>query len=188
VIFGGTSLPATIDLASPSAADVTIYGADTVDVTEKSVSLWFKPTRVSGRQVLYQQGGTAKGLNIYIEDGSIYAGGWNDSVGWDGIWLSSTNITVGDWNHVTLTYDSVAGEVKLHVNGDAAFTGSASTLTGHNRATMGASREGSRYKLGSSFINSTSQHAYTGLIDDVRVYKRALTDDEAAQLAGASPV
>ena len=102
-------------------------------------------------------------------------------------WLSSTNITAGDWNHVTFTYDSVAGEIKLHVNGAAALTGSVSALGGNNRATMGASREGSRYKVGSSFINSNSQQAYTGLIDDVRVYKRALTDDEAAQLAAASP-
>jgi hypothetical protein len=160
---------------------------NTGNITEKSISLWFKPTNVSGRQVLYQQGGTARGLNINIENGSIYAGGWNNSVGWDGTWLSSANITAGDWNNVTLTYDSVAGEIKLHVNGDAALTGSASALTGHNRATMGATREGSRYKPGSSFINSTSQHAYTGLIDEARVYKRALSDAEAAQLAAATP-
>jgi hypothetical protein len=160
---------------------------NTGNITEKTISLWVKPTTVSGRQVLYQQGGTVRGMNIYIQNGRLYAGAWNDSAGWDGKWLSSTNITAGDWNYVTLTYDSVAGEIKLHVNGDAALTGTASALTGHNRATMGASREGSRFQLGSSFINSTSQHAYTGLIDDVRVYKRTLTDDEAALLAAATP-
>ena len=160
---------------------------NTGNITEKTTSLWFKPISVSGRQVLYQQCGTAKGLNIYIQNGRLYAGAWNDSVGWDGTWLTSTNITAGDWNHVTLTYDSVAGKIKLHLNGGAALTGTASALSGHNRATMGASREDSRYKLGSTFINSNGQHAYTGLIDEVRVYKRALTDDEAAQLAAATP-
>ena len=38
VIFGRTSLPATIDLASPGSADVTIFGADVSDYSGFSVS------------------------------------------------------------------------------------------------------------------------------------------------------
>ena len=138
---------------------------------------------------------------VGLTGGSIASGGLGDSSleftgGGDVLEIgSSSDINTGNiteksisWNHVTLTYDSVAGEIKLHLNGAAALTGTAMALTGHNRATMGASREGSRFQLGSSFINSNSQHAYTGLIDDVRVYKRALTDEEAAQLAAATPM
>lgn len=49
---------------------------------------------------------------------------------------------------------------------------------------MGASRERSCYKFGRSFINTTAQYGDTGQIDDVPVYKRELTDEEANQLAG----
>jgi len=45
-----------------------------------------------------------------------------------------------------------------------------------------AGRERCSGKLRSSFVNSTGQAI--GLIDDVLVYKRKLTDEEAAQLAG----
>ena len=33
-----------------------------------------------------------------------------------------------------------------------------------------------------SFINDTSQHAYTGLSDDVQVTRRTLTDEEPAHV------
>jgi hypothetical protein len=165
-----------------SSADINLG-----NTTEKSISLWFQPDSLSGRQVLYQQGGSNRGLNIYIENGSIYAGGWNAAVGWDGTWLSSANITQNAWNHVTFTYNAAAGEVQLYVNGDAPLVGAASAISSHGRATLGSAREGSRYKNGAGFVTSSLRNSYSGLVDDVRVYDRALTDEEANQLAAETP-
>jgi len=165
-----------------SSADINLGS-----IAEKSISLWFQPTSLTGRQVLYQQGGSNRGLNIYIENGSIYAGGWNAAVGWDGTWLSSANITQNAWNHVTLTYNAAASEVQLHVNGDAPLVGAASAITSHGRATLGSAREGSRYKDGAGFVNSTLRNSYTGLIDDVRIYDQTLSEAEAAELAANAP-
>jgi hypothetical protein len=143
---------------------------------------------VKRRQVLYQQGGNNRGLNIYLENGSVYAGGWNAAVSWDGTWLSSANITENAWNHVTFTYNAVAGEVQLYVNGAAPLVGAASPISSHGRATLGSAREGSRYKDGAGFVTSSLRNSYSGLVDDVRVHDRALTDEEAALLASVSPL
>ena len=166
-----------------SSADI-----DLESIADKSISLWFQPTSLSGRQVLYQQGRNNRGLNIYIENGSIYAGGWNAAVGWDGTWLSSANITQNAWNHVIFIYDADVGEVQLHMNGDAPLVGAASAMTGHGQATLGSARGGSRYKNGPGSALSWLRNSYTGLIDDVRVYDRALTDEETVLLASASPI
>ena len=166
------------------ASSVDINRANT---TEKSISLWFQPESLSGRQVLYQQGQNNHGLNIYIENGSLYAGGWNAAVGWDGTWLSSANITENAWNHVTLTYNATSGEVQLYVNGDAPLVGTASAISSHGRATLGSAREGSRYKNGARFVNSWLRNSYSGPVDDVRIYDRALTQLEANQLAAETP-
>ncbi len=133
-------------------------------IAEKSISLWFQPSSLTGRQVLYQQGGINRGLNLYIENGSIYTGGWNAAFGWDGTWLSSANITQNTWNHFTFTYNAATSEVQPYV------IGAASAMTSHGRATLGSAREDSRYKDGAGFVNSTLRNSCTGLIDDVRVY------------------
>ena len=36
-------------------------------------------TDISTRQVLYEEGGTVRGLNIYIENGELYISGWNET-------------------------------------------------------------------------------------------------------------
>ena len=93
----------------------------------------FTPTTASGRQVLCQQSGTARGMNSILTNGRLYTGGWNGTIVHDGTWLSSTNTITGDWNHVTVKYDSVASEIKLHPNGATALTGSALAQGSHHR-------------------------------------------------------
>ena len=63
---------------------------------QRTISLWFRADDVSinsRNQVLYEEGGTTRGLNIYLKNGSLYVGGWNSSEsGWSGTFLSSDQI------------------------------------------------------------------------------------------------
>lgn len=80
--------------------------------TEKTVSLWFKADDTDDLQVIYEQGGGSRGLNIYLDGDTLYAGGWNrpDSESdWDGDWITQTGIEAGEWNHVALTLDANIG-------------------------------------------------------------------------------
>ncbi len=62
--------------------------------TQKTIEAWFKVENkniTSRKQTIYEQGGTIRGLNIYVYDGNLYVGGWNEPNGdsdWDpGSWL-----------------------------------------------------------------------------------------------------
>ena len=52
---------------------------------------------LSGRQVLYQEGGSTNGYNIYIDNGTLYVGAWSEANGWDGAWISADISVV--WIH-----------------------------------------------------------------------------------------
>jgi hypothetical protein len=53
---------------------------NTTTVTQRTISLWFAvdDASISSRkQVLYEEGGTTRGLNVYVDSGRLYVGGWN---------------------------------------------------------------------------------------------------------------
>ena len=64
-----------------------------VNVTQRTISVWFKADDVSissRKQVIYEEGGTWRGLNIYVHAGRLYMGGWNTQTtngesGWGGV-------------------------------------------------------------------------------------------------------
>ena len=66
---------------------------------ERTVSLWFKADKTdtgSKKQVIYEEGGSDQGLNIYLNQGKLYAGGWNrprQESGWSGTWLSTNEVS-----------------------------------------------------------------------------------------------
>lgn len=175
---GGTDI---MELASSS--DINSF------FRRKSVALWFNPSDLSasGRQVIYQQGGGVRGMNIYLANGQIHARAWNNSV-WTGSWLSSNAITQNAWNHVVLTFDSVANEIALVVNGGGTLVGFADEMNGHNAATFGGSKQGTRFaNAASGFEISNARNSFVGHIDDARIYNRVLSADDILRLASETP-
>ncbi len=80
--------------------------------------------------------------------------------------------TLNTWSHIALVFDSVS--LKLYVNGieGGAITSSTRTLNQTTDALNFSKRVG------------TAQYFFDGLIDDIRVYDRALSADEVAALVG----
>jgi beta-galactosidase len=87
-------------------------------------------------------------------------------------------ITTGAWVHVAATYDrTVNAQPKYYVNGAQTAAGTGATATGGN-TNAGTGNIG----------NATAgNRAFSGRMDDLRIYSRILTAGEIAQLAGASP-
>ena len=100
----------------------------------RTVSLWFKPEDVKGRQILYEEGHHLVGFNIYLDGDTLYAGSWAPVDGqvfgsnpvrgrnWDGHWLTQEGIEPGHWYHVALVLRDATSEVEddkqhLYVNG-----------------------------------------------------------------------
>ena len=84
---------------------------------------------------------------------------------------TATLLQTGAWYHVVFRYTKGIGEQAIFINGvlDTAGTGHAA-FTGYDTLNIGRCYNGS----------------FAGVIDEVRIYSRALNDDEIESLAGIS--
>lgn len=177
-----TNLPPLISY--PNAALLSFDGVDDgVDVpnfgnfTAFSVSVWINRTGAGpgGRQsiVSFKENGGG-GFVLCINETSnglprifIHQGNWlfeEDTVA----------IGLNTWVHLAATYQS--GNLRLYVNGLEVEAG---TQTGNLTIANSNTGIGAR--------NTFDMHRFLGLIDDVRIYGRALTAPEVAVLAAGCP-
>ncbi|MEM9414423.1 MAG: LamG domain-containing protein [Planctomycetota bacterium] len=154
--------------------------------TQRTVALWFNADDLNapGRQMLYEEGGGTRGLNIYIENGQLVVGGWNRAEsGWQGTWLSTDAIVAGHWHHVVLTLDggptTQPGALHAYLDGQLFASGEGSQLWPHSGdITLGGIGD-TRFPDGSG-----GAAAFLGHIDDFRIYNRALSAHDIAVLSG----
>jgi len=89
--------------------------------------------------------------------------------------ITTTETYVGvDWTHVALSIDSASSEMTLYVDGQAVES---TATVGPIAYNFGPDTYIGRHGLG------TDTFDFDGLIDDARIYSRALTVDEIAALA-----
>jgi len=150
--------------------------------SQHTVEAWFRTNNKNSntKQVIYEQGGTTRGLNIYIQSGRLYVGGWNrrsSESNWSGTWDYTTNIVNNTWHHVALTLSggsSVTNNVlKLYLDGSNVVSGAGSRLWGHNPANIGRTVSGSRYHNGTG-----NGYTFNGKIDEVRIWNVARSQSE----------
>ncbi len=154
----------------------------------RTISIWFKADDplATAKQVIYEEGGAGKGLNIYLDSGMLYVGGWNDgSNGWNTTFLG-TPLTDTAWHHVALVLDS-GGETTLQANAFFGYLdgiefdrGSASRLSSHTgNIAIGARRNATSYHDGDSSGNGDR---FDGCVDEFFLWNRPLFPDEIRQL------
>jgi hypothetical protein len=96
-----------------------------------------------------------------------------------GKWSSPDNfVQEGNWYHFAYSINKATGAVRIHFNGESAAIelsdGASLSMDWTGMKTTGPFTFG-------SFIDG--QYHFTGYIDDMRVYKRSLTDAEILNLA-----
>ena len=159
--------------------------------SQRTISLWFHPDDVnaSGRQVIYQQGGPTRGMNIYIENGNLFAGAWDLSSSWAGTWLTSSNISSVIWNHVVFVFDTILDVMKITTNGSESMASiSTVAMPGHSPGRIGSSPLGTRFADGTGgSISSFQSNSYLGYIDEIRYYSDALAYGAILALGGDRP-
>jgi hypothetical protein len=141
--------------------------------TDRTISVWFNADTTSGRQVLFEEGAATRGLNIYIDNGNLYVGGWNVTVsqsGWSGTWLS-TAVSADTWYHITLRLkdgtDTVQpNKFKGYLNGTEFGSGDGSQVWRHTGDIRIARSGGnSRYHTGTS----SAANYFNGTLDEWRL-------------------
>ena len=188
VILDGTDDRVTI----PDSTDINL-----TTVPERTISLWFQADDVtinSQKQMLYEEGGTLRGLNIYVHDGNLYVGGWNipsdNESGWNSTFLSTDQIQSGQWHHVALVLNGTStvepNVLTGFLDGVAFATGEGSQLWAHSANIGIGSVNQQTWFHDSEAFNRDSGHHLTGKIDDARIYNRVLNKNEIQALASTT--
>lgn len=150
-----------------------------------TVAAWFKPdTLPPGTEPdndayysIVVKSGWHFGLT-YKFDGTFVAGHYLSGDVWEGI-ASPTSYSPGEYYHVASVVDKSAGTIKLYVNGE---------LVGTDTFTPGAAAREygtATWKIGIASPGASSWGwAADGSIDDARIYNKALSDQEVAELYG----
>jgi hypothetical protein len=173
-------------IATPNGAALAfngstyMYASDNtaLDLTDAgTVSLWFKMTGTNSGDWLLHKGTTvnsseAYGLQINSGGKILFRLRRNGSTTAEVI--STTTPVQNRWYHVAATWTS-PGTLRLYVNGVSEATVSAVTA-----------RDSTDYFYLGSGTSGTST-AFTGIIDEVYLYKQELTAAQVAQLATGAP-
>ncbi len=148
----------------------------------RTIEAWFYAADINKttKQVIWEEGGISRGFNIYIDNGTLYAGAWNDQTLWAGTWLSTPLISSQRWHHITLRLRNgndyiEADKLKCYLDGIEFGSGSASQVYAHNGNINIAMNNSTRFHDG----NDAGPDAYfEGKIDEVRIWNEARSVDD----------
>ncbi len=148
--------------------------APDLDYTDEMTgSLWVRFTAVANQQMLVSQSN-----NIEVQMQMEGAAGSSkfrirvDSAGGSDVVNSTTMATAGIWYHVAWTYDGI--NTKLYINGNE------ETNSIQNSGTGSIADRNEGYGIGA---RNNAALPTGGLIDDVRIYNRVLSEDEIEKIA-----
>ena len=170
-----------------SSAPAVIASSSSIDnmtIGQRSVSLSFSASDVDARQVLFEEGGLSRGLNIYIDAGWLYVAAWDRPARFDGTFLS-TMIAANTNYSVTLVLDATptidSGVLSGYLNGMEFASGFATQINAHASGVAWGDVNGkTRFHDGPSF--NDANYGLMGALDHLRIYNRAINEDEIQAL------
>jgi len=141
-----------------------------------TISLWFKWSTLATGKTLVMG---ADGAGYYLHTNASDASKIDFEIYYSGTWYrltSATSVSTGTWYHIVATWDG--STMRLYFNG----VQDANTLS--RSAMSDRASSGDR-----TFSNLSSANAIGGIMDEVRIYSRALSPEEIREhyLAKARP-
>jgi hypothetical protein len=174
---------------------ISIPDSEYINVTggpwpNRTVAAIFKCDDVDkpGKQTVFEEGGTTRGLTIYVSEGLVYAAGWNKAeYNWDGAWLSAP-IESGNWYGVALVIRDATEAVEddkfeMWVNGQLVGKAPGGQLHNHsNDNAIGYTLQNNVFHDGNA--SPANGHYFEGAIDEIWILNAALTQVELSGFAG----
>jgi hypothetical protein len=127
------------------------------------------------RQVLYEEGGSGSGLNLYLDGDNLIAGVWKQP---DASWLRAGSLTPDARHHVAFVLHQT--QATLYLDGAKIADGKAPLLGAHT-GDINLGRSGN-----TRFHDRTDDNPgyyFAGRFDDFRIANRAFSDAEVRGLA-----
>lgn len=145
---------------------VTVNDSDSLDLSAgMTLEAWIKPTLIQRSSILTKElivGGRVFGMNSY-DDADLPSSIINDGIA-ERVVAGNTQLPINTWTHLASTYD---GSIqRLYINGQLAKS---RVQTGKIKISGGNLRIGG---------NNFASEFFNGLIDEVKIYNRALTATE----------
>ena len=144
-----------------------------LDVPENgyAAAFWFKTTNPDCGlyAVVDNPLGSSHDRHIFLVDGNIRVRIWNVEI----ITAAGLNVADGQWHHVAHTFGDAVGGQKLYVDGLLLANG-----------TKAQSDFDSQERVHFGWSVDAANDFMEGMLDDARIYDRALTPAEIAWLAG----
>ena len=159
----------TFDVTGSGLTMLGWFNAETISTNDPRIVSKANGTSVS--DAWWQLSTSTSGSNRYLRM-RVKAGGVTTTFA-----DSSVNLIAGQWYFAVSTYDAATGDMKLYLNGTQIASGS------HGVGGPVDSNPTVPVAIGA---NGTAERFFDGVLDDVRVYDRALTATEIADLYPAS--
>jgi alpha-L-fucosidase len=153
---------------------VSVNNSSSLSLTQFTVAMWVNLTNLPAANSYYALAvkGADMAENYELLVGYPNAGGIHFPVKWtDGNRSgdsSSTQLAAGNWNHVVLTYDGASAKVYINSVLDTTKTYNKTPLANTGQLIIGNESAMSRY--------------LKGKLDEVRIYNRALSQQEITNL------
>ena len=155
--------------------------------SERTVNFSFRVDEsndLSGRQVLFDEGGVTRGFNAYIDSGKLYVGGWDNSIGWDGTWVRVDVPVDNDFHNLSLVLGN--NQLSAHLDGNTmtdivvdVSTGTKEISQAHHNVNFGGVHADTFFHDGVFDKPDLGiRKTFIGDIDEARIYNRALNEQE----------
>jgi hypothetical protein len=151
--------------------------------SERTISVWFRAEETDGVRYIYEEGGTVNGIVIYIQDGTLYGGTYKATGGDYDIYIPY-GITKDRWYHVVLTFNTGNG-FNLFINGghvDGPYPLGIDMPSHSDDNGLCFQNNDSRRHTGSDNPANGQYNFFKGVLDEVGVWNRTLTDSEILNL------
>ncbi|MBI4976348.1 MAG: hypothetical protein HZC28_02640 [Spirochaetes bacterium] len=150
-------------------SSVAVKSTDELNAAPLSIALWLKSTAAdqNDKQLIAKTSSGKDGYRIKIDGNRITWQIPSADKPWGILLTASTGLNTGEWNHVVCTYDG--SEMRIFINGVEAGTLARPGTIAPSKAnlTIGA-------------FDASGTAGFSGFIDEVMVFAKALSADDAA--------
>jgi sugar lactone lactonase YvrE len=153
----------------------------------RTISFWFYADNkdLKEKQILVKEGDESNGgIIAYLEAGSLYLGNWNNS---NKAFTKTEEFNSQQWHHLFIVLDKPASEFYAFLDGELVDEAKRGFELSANRAKLvvGGNPNIDNLKTHDGTVSKT--HYFQGKMDDLRIWDRSLTVNEANVLANDNP-